>query len=191
MRVRIHQEPPTYDEPYDSTRWEEHIRRVHWTIDQFIQWHGSTQRVGAIDDLIDLACGDASIPLGIGQAVGATVDLGDLLPHTAVPLSFTGPIEETVKLATRRQRYDLLVCTEVLEHLRDPDQVLRDARNLATNILVTTPVDEAHDSENVEHLWSWGTEDVRKMLWDADFRVTEYHNTLHGGYYTYQLWIAS
>jgi hypothetical protein len=99
-----------------------------------------------------------------------------------------GPIEETLDLhrGGPQPLWDLFICTETIEHLADPDAVLCKIRERAKTLVMTTPVDEAN-TENWEHVWAWGVEDVQLMLVDAGWTPMRYCNLVCQNY-TYQLW---
>ena len=186
MRVRLRSRwsdeklAELYATPYDHTQWDEHIERVKWTarrLQQFID----LQRP-KIERVVDLACGDGAL-LNLLNNVTEKI-YGDMVfaPHlTLAPMS----IETTVRYMTG----DLLVCSEVLEHLDDPDAVLRDAHAGFQWIAITTPLGETDPEKNYEHYWGWDTLGVDDMLYDTGWspRCIE---TLNLSYYTYQFWIA-
>lgn len=163
-----------YATPHDHTRWNDHLVRVAVTA-QFAH-----QLCGRVARAADLSCGDGAIlkALDVGERF-----FGDFAPG----YEFSGPIEETLGQVPD---VDLLVCCETLEHLDDPDQVLKLARGKARRLVLSTPVDAWEDS-NLEHYWAWSRVGVEGMLraagWDPavycelDFRAC-------GGEYAYGVW---
>lgn len=90
---------------------------------------------------------------------------------------------------------DVIVLTEILEHLEDPDQVLSLARQKAKKLVASSPIEEPVGIVNSEHLWSFGKDGYHDMLVDtgwSPFSYTEigFENTSQF-YYTYQLWVAA
>lgn len=179
-----------YSRRYDHTRWADHRRRVRHTITLGQQLLADQPDIRLV---ADLACGDAAIPLGICQRFqGGELDprspiLGDL---TGGPdRDDVGPIERTIR---RLPQVDLLVCTEILEHVDDPAGLLAAARERTRWLLLSTPVTDGRD-DNPEHYWSWGAEDIRGLLTAAGFRP-QHHELLDlravPGSYLFQLWIA-
>jgi len=148
-----------YAHPHDHTRWPDHRLRVAVTIAacQWVVGRADIQRAA------DLSCGDAAILRALD--VPETI-LGDYAPGYA----YTGPIEETIE---QIDPVDLFVCSETLEHLDDPDTVLRKIRQKTTYLVLSTPVDALHDV-NPEHYWAWTRQGVEDMLADAQFRVEAY-----------------
>lgn len=114
----------------------------------------------------DLSCGDGAIL----DALPATrKTYGDLV--SSHPLDVVGPIEDTIATIGS---VDLLVCTETLEHLDDPDAVLRGIGKKANMLLLSTPVDAWEDGSNNEHYWAWDVPAVGAMIVAAGFRVLRY-----------------
>ena len=161
-----------YQQPHDASRWPDHVERVQRSID-FIR-----QDLGPVERAADLSCGNGAIIDGIEANVRIK---GDYAPGYPI----TGPIEDTLAAL---EPVDLLICSETLEHLDDPDAVLRLARAKARCLFVSTPVGEATD-ENPEHYWGWGLDDIADMLFAAGFEDLHLR-VLPLGYYTFQLWTA-
>ncbi len=163
-----------YAVPHDANRWEDHRVRVRETV----SW--IKQQVGPVDTAADLSCGNGAILDGIDAQ---TRIKGDFAPGYEIH----GPIEETLPAL---DHVDLLVCSETLEHLDDPDAVLRTARDKATAICVSTPAWETPQHNNPEHYWSWGLDDISQMLTVAGFNDQRLL-LLPLGFYTFQVWVAS
>lgn len=146
-----------YPRPHDHTQWIDHQMRIAFTA---LVAHGVDRDAtsGA-----DLSCGDGtllrSMPL-------REKHFGDL----AAGYPYHGPIEETIE---QIPSVDLYICTETLEHLDDPDSVLRQIRGKAGRLVLSTPVGAWGDT-NPEHYWAWSREDVEAMLEAAGFKVQLY-----------------
>lgn len=127
----------------------------------------------------DLSCGNGAIlnALPVQQRV-----FGDFAPG----YQLTGPIEETIE---QIHPVDLFICSETVEHLDDPDTVLKQIRNKANFLLLSTPIGE-NDLGNPEHVWGWDQEAVETMMKEAGWNITKAHVDLftpgHG--YSYQIW---
>jgi len=166
-----------YARGYDHTRWPDHIQRVKRTAEMLAAMQPSS--------VADLSCGDAGV---VNQAgLGCPVWLGDLTGD----YEFRGPIEKTILTVPP---VDVFVCSETLEHLRDPDLVLRLIRGKAQRLLLSTPAGETGD-ENPEHYWGWTPEDMRVMLsqagWTPDGPYPQDQPDLFWpaqGYYVFQIW---
>lgn len=170
-----------YAVPYDHTKWAEHRARVDWTIKRLN--HFMVLRSEPFTRIADLSCGDGAILDGLTVRNEATKIYGDLV--FTEKLDVIGPIEESVRTIDG----DLLICSETLEHLDDPDTFLRDAAVNFKFIAITTPLGETDADDNWEHYWGWDLLGVNDMLRDTGwFPVWE--ETLLLSYYTYQFWIA-
>lgn len=165
-----------YARPHDHRRWTDHLVRVATTA-QFVHALG-----GPMARAADLSCGDGAI---LGALDVGTRYLGDF----ASGHEFTGPIENTVE---QIPPVDLFVCTETLEHLDDPDLVLKKVRSKTRALALSTPVD-AWEDRNPEHYWAWSRGGVEAMLAEAGFAVHAYMELDFrpaGGEYAYGVWIA-
>lgn len=183
MRIRLRPMPTPdelatmYAQPHDHTKWTDHLFRVAVTsaLAHHILPTGGT--------VADLSCGDGAIARRLGHSHNARVILGDFAPGYEI----CGPLEETLH---QLDRVDLYVCSETIEHLDDPDMVLRLIRAKTDKLLLSTPDGET-DTRNPEHVWGWDAEAVEKMLRDAGF-IPEIHTTLDlrpaGGPYSFQIW---
>jgi hypothetical protein len=174
-----------YDHPYDHTAWAEHRQRVEWTVRAGIALVEHLQAVS----LVDLSCGDGAVLRGIQAGVKHETKLtfGDLVRADHIDL--IGPIENSIMHFNVVSGVDgrMLVLTETIEHLEDPDKILRIAREAFSSLLVTTPIDETVAHGNQEHYWGWSVADVDEMLTVAGWRH-DVHHRLDATFYSYQLW---
>lgn len=187
----------TYPQGYRHDVWPDHVERVAASVEMIRRYMGD----GKIRTVADLSCGDAAIAC---QLPGLThLWLGDLqgTPRTdpagttaAVYPLLPGPLPDS--LGYLPEPVDLYICSETIEHMDDPDELLREIAGVATYLFLSTPLSEAHNSGNVEHYWSWGQADMHQMLQDAGWQALELkllvpESTKHmDGAYTYQLWMA-
>jgi hypothetical protein len=142
-----------YPKPHDHRRWRDHHVRVDTTI-------ALAKGVDDVASVADLSCGNGAI----AKAVEAeTTILGDYAPGYDIH----GPIEQTIQ---QIPDVDLYVCSESIEHLDDPDLVLKLIRAKARHLVLTTPVDNWGDA-NIEHYWAWSRADVEQMLTAAGWTV--------------------
>jgi hypothetical protein len=127
----------------------------------------------------DLSAGAGIIAKGIDQKA----ILGDYAPGHPIH----GPIEDTI---TQLPDVDLLVCTETLEHLHDPDWVLRAARTRARRLLCSLPECPEYDT-NGEHVWQFDRVGGEEMLTAAGWEPTV-HVQIDppDGPYRYHLWVC-
>lgn len=179
-----------YNRTYDHTWWPDHIERIHRTCSVLYDF---AVEVGA-QSVADLSCGDAAIIAGCGKSWNDGIHLGDLVTPKVQSWAaqyYQGPIEQTIE---QIPPVDLFLCSETLEHVEDPDALLRSIRDKAQHLLLTTPHGENH-ARNPEHYWSWEREDISDMLWDAGWKHQEVHLWKpayeHPDTYTFQMWTAS
>lgn len=145
-----------YAKPHSHFDNADHRLRVAITI-------AMARALGPVGSVADLACGDAAIV----SAVNAPQrHLGDLAPGYPI----CGTIESTIG---QIPPVDLFVCTETVEHLDDPDTVLKAVRGKTTTLLLSTPVGCFHDT-NPEHYWAWDREAVEAMFGAAGFTPFTY-----------------
>lgn len=167
-----------YREPHDHTPWQDHVSRVATTCAFARTVVGPTG-----GDAADLSCGDGAV-LKLLDVEGRRF-FGDFAPgHELI-----GPIESTVE---QIPRVDLFVCCETLEHLDDPDLVLKQIRAKTRVLLLSTPV-EAWEDTNVEHYWAWSAAGVDAMLLRAGFIPHAYMQLDYrpaGGEYAYGVWVV-
>lgn len=164
-----------YAEPHDHSQWIDHHLRVGVTT-EFARWFMAC----GVQSVADLSCGDAAIArsLGLGDE---HILLGDFAPG----YKLTGPIEQTIH---QIRSTDLFICSETLEHLDDPDTVLKNIRAKTRYLVLSTPEGET-SAGNVEHYWGWDSAEVESMLIVAGFRP-EIHTVLELREYGYdfQIW---
>lgn len=183
MRRRLRPTPSAeelrqlYAVPHNHLQWEDHVFRVDIT--SAMAYHLCPQG----GRVADLSCGNAMIARRLQESHGATLILGDYAPG----YEHTGPIEQTIGDI---DPVDLFVCSETIEHLDDPDTVLRQIRAKTDRLILSTPDGEDND-DNPEHIWGWDAEAVEKMLRDGGF-TPDIHTTVDlrpaGGVYAYQIW---
>lgn len=172
-----------YSKPYDCfERGSDHIERVAVTAGLAI---GAVQRYG-LRSAADLSCGTGTLLETARRVTGISTWTGDLVPTPRLDTS--GPIEQTIKNCPE---VDLFVCSETLEHLEDPDSILKGIRSVSRYLILSTP-DGENNSLNPEHYWSWESADVREMLGAAGFAPQSLLLfTPTPRYYTFQVWLAS
>lgn len=107
----------------------------------------------------DLSCGTDEVATALGASVETI--LGDFAPGFALQ----GPIEETI---WHVQMVDVFVCLETLEHLDDPDMVLREIRQRARALVCSVPLSSRpEDDQNGEHYWAFDRAGAEEMLVEA------------------------
>lgn len=140
--------------------------------------------------VVDLSCGDGRIAHGVSSAFPLK---GDLAPGPGIEPDWIGPLEEQLQHRLV-DGWDLYVCSETLEHLKDPLLALTLIRSKAKQLLLSTPIMGYAGDTNPEHVWCWDRAGVESLLSDAGWRsqlFVELDTRPFGDPYTYGIWIAS
>lgn len=185
-----------YPQGYKHDAWPDHVERVKASAD-LIERYRTQIRTAA-----DLSCGDGALLNMISRHLTRAVlgDLNGVLASAVV--SCRAPVLEALEAAAlpdslaHLRPVDLFILSETIEHMDDPDDLLRRLTGYARYLFLSTPVDEQRGSGNLEHYWSWGTADMGQMLRDAGWEALELQVfvprstlTLQDAYH-YQLWMA-
>jgi len=176
VRLRLPARAPfDYQVRRDNYVWPDHVLRVQLTA-ALISWF-------LPETILDPACGDGTIVAAANRVrpiVGA--HMADIsMPNfyhvgttmrPFLPENLTcshSSIEETLN---EGKFFDLVVLTEILEHVEDPVAILRMARKCAKYVVASSPifVDNTRIDENPEHLWQFDAPGYSEMLveggWD-------------------------
>lgn len=170
-----------YSHPWEmQDDWADHKLRIEKTTTV-------AQNILATDPSIrtasDLSCGD-----GLWSRIFDWLDwtLGDYAPRYEI----CGPIEYTIDTI---DPVDIFFCCETIEHLDDPDSVLKQIRRKTRWLVLSTPKSYQWD-ENPEHYWAFDNEAVLEMLLKAGFVKEEYQEANGWGLYdrvngyAFQIW---
>jgi hypothetical protein len=171
-----------YPSGYRHDGWPDHVERIAASAD-FLR---PLIKDFHIETLADLSCGDGALAKRLGLT-GAI--LGDLVDGDH--LDIVGSLPDTLDLLTPGAS-QLFLCSETIEHMDDPDNLLSEARLAFQYLFVSTPVDEHEDTGNAEHYWGWDTEAVDFMLREAGW-VPEKHEIFtpkSADTYRFQFWFA-
>lgn len=169
-----------YTRPHDSTYFKDHRARITATIavGEFMLEY----RDPWSPQIADLSCGDAKIATELNRVHNShRLLLGDIAPG----YEFHGKIEDTIH---QINPVSMFVLSETLEHVNDPVRVLLDIREKTDMLLLSTPIDEPEDSSNVQHLWSWTTDDIENLLRLTGFNPVVKNFLYLPTYYDFQIW---
>lgn len=186
----------TYPDGYRHDSWPDHVERVKASAD-LIERYRTLIRSAA-----DLSCGDGALLNMISRHLTRAV-LGDLngVPASAA-VSCHAQVLETIGPAAlphsleHLEPVDLFILSETIEHMDDPDDLLRRIGDVSRYLFLSTPLSEDAGSGNTEHYWSWGQDDMHRMLEAAGWSPLELEllrpvsTRDMPGAYTYQLWLA-
>lgn len=163
-----------YAHTYSYKRWGEHVDRIRHTTE-------IAQRIINTEELkhvTDLSCGDGAI---INSLTGVDTVRNDF--------SINGDgIEVTSKIM---KPTDLFICSETIEHLREPWTVLEQIAMNTKWLVLSTPLDEDISVGNWEHYWSFEKRDIQDILEQSCFTPVDHIVLLSAGWtYEYQIWTA-
>lgn len=193
MRQRLAVEhPPEYFAIRDNFEWADHAARTLVTAG-LVAWL-------APDFIWDPACGDASIlEAAYKLRPFQQAFLGDISIPQIEALKVSFPHQKSVMDLTKDReifvaatfKNNCLVLTEVLEHLEDPDGVLRQAREAFSSLVASSPIGDPELGRNHEHLWAWDEEGYEEMLRGAGWNpIAKSTVMLPGVAGNSQIWVA-
>jgi hypothetical protein len=163
-----------YATPHEHHHWHDHVIRVLKTLE-------IAQGIEGVKSAADLSAGDAFIINGL--ELDKTY-IGDFAPK----YEFTGAIDKTIE---QIPDVDLFICSETLEHLDNPVDVLKQIRAKTKYLLLTTP-HAKWDDVNQEHYWAWDKDGVAELLAEAGFETVSFEllELADQYYYDYQIWVC-
>ena len=188
-RLRPALDASAYQVVRSNRTWNDHIFRTYAT--------GAAVAWLAPRTVCDPACGDASI-------VNAAHSLREIekayLSDISAPMiaalwgtethGYEAALNVGPALESMREA-DVMILTEVLEHLEDPDELLREARKYAPALVASSPLNEFEAHGNHEHVWGWDRDGYREMLVAAGWDPIAYQElSFFPPFYTFQLWVC-
>jgi 2-polyprenyl-3-methyl-5-hydroxy-6-metoxy-1,4-benzoquinol methylase len=191
VRRRLRQEVSAdYQVVRDNTLWPDHVLR-------------SLLTAGAVawlkpETVCDPACGDASIvtlanrihPIRRAYLNDISVPQITALREANLGYKVTFSAGDAGVALRRMGPADVIVLTEILEHIEDPDQLLRMARIRGRFLVASSPLNE-QDNNNHEHIWGWDKAGYGDMLRAAGWEPIAYTEVFpRPFYYTFQLWVC-
>jgi len=185
--------PVDYNVIRSNDRWPDHRARTLATA-ALIAWLEP-------QSVLDPACGDGSIALAADRlrpisrawlsdlsepGITALVERLDG-SHPEWSLSRTS-IERTFDIVGE---YDVVVLTEILEHLEEPDGIVRLASTKARYLVASSPeMRPGQVDGNPEHLWMFDKEGYRGLLGGNGWQVLQYTHLNFRTEYDFQIWVA-
>lgn len=165
-----------YANQYQHVQWQSHQERVQVTTEiaqRLIDAEG-------IKRIADFSAGDRAIVSGLAGYTDAWLhDITD------------DGVDIVERLREETFQYDLFICTETIEHVERPWELLEEIAPRTRWLLLSTPLDEDPAEDNWEHYWSFEAVDIDDLLIQSGFPhgVMTTHRPATGPY-TYQIWIA-
>lgn len=151
-----------------ADNWREHQLRTDITI---ALGRSSFPDLGTV---IDPAAGrHARTAAALAAEWDRSTITGDLAPDAAVDYPGVDARTFLRELYLRNYVADVVVLGEILEHVDDPGQLLRQAHDVANGLILSTPLSEPPDV-NPEHVWRWDKAGILQLLDMTRWRPTGY-----------------
>jgi len=192
MRTRLDRSPVDYQVLRTNETWPEHTLRTFVTAGS-ITWLEP-------QSVIDPACGDGSlVRTAHSQRPIPYAVLSDLSRKNVqamkpwLPDGWGTDVDDALALLGSQinDSYDVVVLTEVLEHLVDPDALLREARRIGKYLVVSSPEMRTDQIDsNPEHLWMFDENGYRIMLEGAGWEVGPKTKLSFDSMYDFQIWVC-
>lgn len=205
MRARLQREPFDYSGVTRSnSEWPDHRLRTFVTASA-IAWLEP-------QSLIDPACGDGSIVLESQELRRClTVALNDVSPPNMVRVKaeidsrFPDPdyvwlISSTdaafslgadYRQSLDIETFDVVVLTEILEHVADPDALLRLAAMRGNYLIASSPeMRPGQIDHNPEHVWMFDGAGYEQMLNEAGWKVLQKTHLTFRSEYDFGIYVA-
>lgn len=126
----------------------------------------------------DLGCGDGGLLQHLRDTYGIIGWGYDMQPSNVNHAQNTRKVD--VRLtdfgASNVQYGDIVVMTEVLEHLSDPHGTLRSIPDSTTYLIASSPFHETRDAHYEFHNWAWDDEGYDALLEQAGFTVVKHEH---------------
>jgi hypothetical protein len=141
----------------------------------------------------DPACGDASLLEAAHKLHPIQMAyLGDISRPSIESLQVSFPhrlsVQDAALTLQGTPQVDLVLLTEFLEHIPDPDEMLRLARTTGDWLIASSPHGER--TYNPEHLWGWDADGYQQMLIEAGWDTIVGGGLLGWGIHQFQIYIV-
>jgi len=168
-RVWLDNPPWDYVKAYRPIRWDS-----VW-IERPRLWASAVAlALGEPRTVCDPACGDATVVTIANQIHPIYwALLGDISPDTLnlipkLPFNNDRRIGDLFDTLNSLDAVDAIVLTEIVEHVEDPDALLRLAAEKATWLVASSPIVRSGARDHTDqHMWSFDQEGYRQMLVEA------------------------
>lgn len=192
MKTRLDHPAADYQVVRSNDSWPDHQARALVTA-ALIAWLKPTS-------VLDPACGDGSIvriandlhQIDLVTLADISEPNMDVIEEWAPEIWELGLGDIQTILGSNRPMADVVVLTEILEHLGDPDAILRLARQKATRLVASSPeMRPGQIDSNPEHLWQFDGQGFEEMLVSAGWTALNKTHLTFRSEYDFQIWICS
>lgn len=173
----------------DNGRWPDHVARSYVT-GGLLAWLKP-------DTVLDPACGDASVVRVALRQWPFRAILGDIgrANIDAVKKFINGEADyvvgDALELIRGVGKVDVIVLTEFLEHVHDPDEYLRSSLGMANWLIASSPEMRPRQRDrNPEHLWMFDEGGYREMLEGAGWKVVQRTFLGFKSDYDFGIWVC-
>jgi len=193
MRRRLIRPGKTdYQVARDNHTWPDHVHRTYMTAAAIATFGPAT--------VLDPACGDGSVveaahrlrPIEFAHFSDISAPSITYLESKGLTVPHRTSVMDIEASILTFGDVDMVILTETLEHLEDPDHIVALARQHGRMLIASSPlIREPRVDDNPEHLWQFDADGYGEMLTKAGWQPTSYAEFVYGsGYYTFQLWSA-
>jgi SAM-dependent methyltransferase len=136
----------------------------------------------AVQRSIDVGCGDWGIFHQVPSLVGSEISVAGDLSFLAVKKARENSevacrtrfvVFDAERLPFRSNTFDVVYCSEVVEHVTDAWQAVRELARLSTHrVMVSVPNEKLVGKMDPEHLQTFGYDTFRDLIQDAELRIT-------------------
>lgn len=195
MRTRLERSGSVdYQVRRSNDAWRDHQARTLVTA-SLVAWLKPTRAV-------DPACGDGSILMTADRLYPIQhAHFGDISePNIAHLIGATGykgrgwsfRMADAIATVSEAPPSDVIVLTEFLEHIEDPDRILSLAKSKARYLVASSPVmRDGQVDDNPEHLWMFDRAGYQGMLVKAGWNVQQYTWLAFPTMYDFGIWVCS
>lgn len=131
--------------------------------------------VGKYKNVLDVGCADGGFLKYYAEKHKESDLYGIDLSKEAIKMCVIGDCRQgsIYKLPFDEKTFDLVTCSELMEHLEHPEEAIKEMKRVLKEngvLAITTP----NESDGVceEHLWNWDFDGFREML--KGFELMEY-----------------
>ncbi|MHC5211604.1 MAG: class I SAM-dependent methyltransferase [Planctomycetota bacterium] len=144
--------------------------------------------------ILDVGCGDGSLARDLAERTGAAVTMADLARRRVERARASNPRSAAAQasiyaLPWKDSSFELVVCTDLLEHLDDPDAAMAElVRVSARHVLISVPYQITIEKTLCPHCGkdyflyghqhSFGREGVQRMATLAGARVVRFEHVI-------------